>query len=120
MTSASSMSKPRSSDAVRQGALADRAVDIGDDPARPAHHMVMVVADAGFITSGRARRLDAAGQADRGKSVQDVVHGLAGDIGVAAARGDEDRFCNAACGFISTASMTTSRGTGHAESGRPQ
>src|ERR1044071_4198384 len=79
MTSASSIEKPWSSDAVRQR-LADRAVDVSDDAARPAHDVVMIVPDASLEPGRSAGRLDAAHESRRGERVQGVVHGLKGDM----------------------------------------
>jgi len=42
------------------GRLPDRAVDVNDDTARPAHDVVMVVPDAPIEPGQAAGRLDAA------------------------------------------------------------
>ena len=59
--------------------LSDSAVDIDDETARSAHHMVMVVPDATLVPSHRARRLDAADEPHLGESVERIVDGLVGD-----------------------------------------
>ena len=65
MTSASSITKPWSSEAVRHGASTDGAVDVGDRAAGAAHDVVVVVADPGLVARDGAGRLDAAHQARR-------------------------------------------------------
>src|SRR6516165_9706898 len=62
------------------GRLADRAVDVGDDTARPAHYVVVVVPDASFESDRAAGRFDAADESRRGERVQGAVHGLQGDM----------------------------------------
>ncbi len=94
MTSASSRTKPSTLVVVGRSQawrVADRAVDVGDNAARPAHDVVVVVADPGFVTGNHAQRLDPAHQTDGGEGVENVVHGLAGDIGKSAADGRQDR-----------------------------
>src|SRR3989440_5685382 len=58
---------------------ADRAVDVGDDAAGPAHHMVVVVPAARLVPRGRAGRLDPPGQPGPGQGAEHVVDGLGGD-----------------------------------------
>src|SRR6185312_15943749 len=72
------------------GRLADRAVDVSDGTARPAHDVVMVVADPSLEPGRAAGRLDAAHQSRVGERVQGVIHGLQGDMADALAypRGD--------------------------------
>ena len=91
MTSASSIEKPWSSDAVRQGAAPIGAVDVGDRSARPADHVVVVVAHPRLVARHRAGGLDAAHQAGVGQRAQDVVHGLVGDVGEIVTGGPDDR-----------------------------
>src|SRR5215472_7381092 len=67
------------------GRLADRAVDVGDDPARPAHDVVMVVPDASLEPDRAAGRFDAAYESRRGERVEGAVHGLQGDMAYAIA-----------------------------------
>ena len=76
MTSASSISKPASSDAVRQGVVADGAVDVGDGAAGAADEVVVVVADPRLVAGHRAGRLDAPDQPGVGERAQHVVDGL--------------------------------------------
>ena len=80
MTSASSIAKPWSSDAVRHGVVADGAVDIGDGTARAAHDVVVVVADPRLVAGHGAGRLDAPHQARGGQRTQHVVDGLVGHL----------------------------------------
>src|SRR6185312_15868069 len=72
------------------GRLADRAVDVSDDAARPAHNVVMIVADAPLEPRRAAGGLDAADELGRGERVQGVIDGLQGDMTetVAHLRGD--------------------------------
>ena len=91
MTSASSIAKPWSSDAVKQGAVADGAIDVGDDAARPAHDVVMVVADPRLVARHGARRVDAPHQARVGQRPQHVVHGLLGHLAEVLAHDTDDR-----------------------------
>src|ERR1700759_2677769 len=72
------------------GRLADRAVDVSDDAARPAHDVVMIVPDASLEPGRRAGRLDAADQSRRGERVQGVIHGLKGDMADALAHPGAD------------------------------
>ena len=60
--------------------LADRAVDVSDDAARPAHDVMMVVADASLEPGRAAGRFDAADQSGRGERVQRVINGLQRDL----------------------------------------
>ena len=73
------------------GCLADRAVHVGDDTARPAHDVMMVVPDAPLVSGGAAGRLDAADQARRGERVQGVIYGLHGHMAYATAHPGCDR-----------------------------
>src|SRR5262245_65720936 len=60
------------------GRRADRAVDVGDGAARPAHDVVMIVPDASLEPGRGAGRLDAAPEPRRGARVQGGGHGLEG------------------------------------------
>jgi hypothetical protein len=62
------------------GRLADRAVNVSDDAARPADNMMMVITDPSFEPRRAARRLDAADQTRLGQRVQGVIYGLQGDV----------------------------------------
>jgi hypothetical protein len=62
------------------GRLADRAVNVSDDAARPAHNMMMVITYASLEPSRAARRFDAADQTRLGQRVQSLVYGLQGDV----------------------------------------
>src|SRR5579859_504067 len=73
------------------GRLADRAVDVGEDAARPAHDMVVVVPDPPLVPGRAAGRLQAAYQSRRGECVQGVIHGLKGDMPDAVAHPGGDR-----------------------------
>ena len=73
------------------GRLADRAVDISDDTARPAYDMVVVVPDAPLEPGRAAGRLDAAYQSRRGERVESLVHGLKGDMAYAITHPRGDR-----------------------------
>lgn len=91
------------------GCLANSTVDIGDNPARPADDVMVVVADPGLVARDGARGLDLSHQARGGQGMQHVVHGLPGYVG--------QRKCTApkivsvsACGCAFTASRTATRG----------
>ena len=56
--------------------VAHGAVDVGDRAARTAHHVVVVVADAGLVPRDRPAGLDAAHETNGGQRAQDVVDGL--------------------------------------------
>src|SRR5258707_11782012 len=71
--------------------LADRAVDVSDDTARPAHDVVMIVPDASLEPGRGAGRLDAAHESRRRERVEGVIHGLEGDMADAIAHPDGDR-----------------------------
>src|SRR5581483_11700135 len=73
------------------GCLADRAVDVSDDAARPAHDVVVIISDPPFEARRAAGRLDAADEPCLGERVQDVVDGLQGDMTDAAAHSGGDR-----------------------------
>ena len=73
------------------GGGADGAVDVGDRAARPADHVVVVVADPGLVARHRARRLEAADQAHVGQRAQHVVDGLVGHVAGVAADGADER-----------------------------
>jgi hypothetical protein len=62
------------------GRLADRAVNVSDDSARPAHNMMMVIADASLEPRRAAWRFDAADQARLGQRMQSLIYGLQGDV----------------------------------------
>ena len=91
MTWASSIEKPWSSDAVRQGASPTAQLNVSDDAARPAHDVVMVVPDAPLEPGRAAGRLDAAHESRRGERVERVIHGLKGDMAYAFAHPGSDR-----------------------------
>src|SRR5579872_3116194 len=65
--------------------LADRAVDVGEDAARPADDVVVVVPDAALEPGRAAGRLDPAHEPGRGERVQGVIYGLKGDMAHASA-----------------------------------
>src|SRR5438477_10260971 len=73
------------------GRLADRAVDVGDDTAGPAHDVVMIVPDAPLEPGRGAGRLDAAHESRRGERVEGVIHSLEGDMADAIAHPGGDR-----------------------------
>src|SRR5215469_3918271 len=60
--------------------LADRAVDVCDDAARPAHDVVVVVPDTALEPGRAVGRFDAADESRCGERVQGVVNGLQGDM----------------------------------------
>ena len=91
------------------GCVADGAVDVGDDAARPAHHVVVVVADAGFIAGHGARRLDAAHQADGGERVE-ASYTVWREMSGSCRRAARMIVSVSACGCRSTASITAIRG----------
>src|SRR6516162_1984458 len=62
------------------GRLAHRAVDVGDDAARAAHDVVMVVPDASLEPGRAACRFDPAYESRRGEGVEGVIDGLKGDM----------------------------------------
>src|SRR6478609_12114481 len=64
---------------VEARAHADGAVDVGDDAARAADHVVVVVADAQLVARDRAGRLDPPDQPGVGERPEDVVDRLVGD-----------------------------------------
>ena len=71
--------------------LTDRTVDIGDDPTRSANDVMVVVADPRLITGNHSQWLDPPNQTYRRQRIEHVVHGLARDIGQAAAYRRQDR-----------------------------
>ena len=71
--------------------FADRAVDVGDHAARPAHDVVMVVPDASLEPGRAAGRLDAADESRRGERTDGLIHGLQGDMSQASAHLGSDR-----------------------------
>src|SRR5689334_25274515 len=73
------------------GRLADRAVDVSDDAARPSHDVVMIVPDTSLEPRRGAGRLDAAHEGRRGDRVEGVIHGLEGDMADAVAHAGGDR-----------------------------
>jgi len=75
---------------VQAGSFADGAVDVGDRPAGSAHHVMVVVADAGLVACDRPGGLDASHQAGIGEGTQDVVHGLVGHDGEITSGGTND------------------------------
>ncbi len=70
---------------------ADRAVNVSDDAARPAHDVVVVVPDASLEPGRAAGRFEAAYKARRGEHVEGVVHGLQGDVAYAITHPGGDR-----------------------------
>ena len=91
MTSASSIAKPWSSDAVRQGVSPTAQSTSAIDAARPAHDVVVVVADPRLVAGHRAGRLDAPYQTGGGQRAQHVVDGLVGHLAEVRADGADDR-----------------------------
>ena len=71
--------------------LADRAGDVTDDTAGPAHDMVVVVPDAALETGRAAGRLEAAYESGRGERVERVIDGLKRDMAYAIAHSGGDR-----------------------------
>src|SRR5258708_22288576 len=71
--------------------LADRAVDVSDDAARPAHDVVVVVADPSLEPGGAAGRFDAAYESRHGQRMEGVIHGLHGDVAYAITNPGGDR-----------------------------
>ena len=63
------------------GRLADDTVDVRDDPAEPADHVVVVVSDPRLVASDGARRLNAPNQTDSGQGGEHVIHRLPRDLG---------------------------------------
>jgi hypothetical protein len=72
--------------------LADRAVDVSDDTARPAHDVVVVVPDASLEPGRATVRFDATHESRRGERVKSLVHGLEGDVAYAVTHPGGDRF----------------------------
>jgi hypothetical protein len=72
------------------GCLADGAIDVSDDTARPADNVMVVVAHAPLKPGRAAGRLDAAHESRRGERVEGLIYGLKGDMAYAIAypRGD--------------------------------
>jgi hypothetical protein len=62
------------------GRLANRAVDVSDDTARPAHDVVVIVPDTSLEPGWAAGRFEAAQESRRGERVEGVIHGLEGDM----------------------------------------
>src|SRR5579875_307372 len=62
------------------GRLPDRTVDIGDDTARPACDVVVIIPDPSLEPGRAARRFETAYQPGRGERVQRIVHGLQGNV----------------------------------------
>src|SRR5690348_1091722 len=73
------------------GCLTDRAVDVRDDAARPAHDVVVIIPDPPLEARRAAGRLDPADEPCLGERVQDVVDGLQGDVADTAAHPGGDR-----------------------------
>jgi hypothetical protein len=71
--------------------VADRAVDVGDDAARAAHEVVVVVPDASLEQGRTAGGLDAAHESRRGECVEGLIDGLEGDVSHALAHPGGDR-----------------------------
>ena len=59
--------------------VADCAIDVVNHAALPAHHVMVVVADAQLVQRGRARGLDATHDAGVATRAQDVVDRLRRD-----------------------------------------
>ena len=59
---------------------AGRAVDVSDDTARPAHDVVVIIADAPLEPGRAAGRFDAAYEPRRGERVEGVIYRLHGDM----------------------------------------
>ena len=91
MTSASSIAKPWSSDAVRQGAGPTAQSTSAIAPHDAADDVVMVVADPRLVARDGARRLDAPHQAGVGERPQHVVDGLLRDLAEFLAHEADDR-----------------------------
>jgi len=68
---------------AQAGHLTDRAVDVSDDTARPAHNVVVVVPDASLEPRLSAGRLDTPNEPGRGECVQGVIYGLEGHVAYA-------------------------------------
>src|SRR5664280_2584109 len=62
------------------GGGTDGAIDVGQETARPAHDVVVVVPDPRLVARHGARRLDAPHQARRSQRTQHVVHRLMGHL----------------------------------------
>src|SRR5665811_2591373 len=58
------------------GGGTDGAIDVGEETARPAHDVVVVVTDTRFVARHGARRLDAPYQSRGSQRTQHVVHCL--------------------------------------------
>jgi hypothetical protein len=71
--------------------LTDRTIDVGDNPTGSANDVMVVVADPTLIAGNHSQWLDPPEQTYRRQRVEDVVHGLAGHIGQAAAYCRQDR-----------------------------
>ena len=80
MTSASSMTKPESSEATRQGASPTAQSTSAIAPQERHTTWWWLSADAGLVARDRARRLDAAHEPGVGERAQHVVDGLVGDL----------------------------------------
>lgn len=81
--------------------------------------MVVVVADPRFVPRDRTRRLNAPDESGRGQRGQDVVHGLAGDLGQDGPYGAEDAV---GVGVLMAGDCFQYRdpGPGHPQLGGPQ
>jgi hypothetical protein len=111
MTSASSIEKPWSSEAVRQGASPTAQSTSATSP----HDVVMIVPDASLEPGRGAGRLDAAHESRRGERVQGVIHGLKGDMADTLAHPGGDRLD----AEVVTARTTSSSATRAAVTRRP-
>lgn len=101
------------------GCLANSTVDIGDNPARPADDVMVVVADPGLVARDGARGLDLSHQARGGQGMQHVVHGLPGYVGQRKTHGTENRFRVGVWMRIHCFQDGDAR-SGHAQVGRPE
>lgn len=101
------------------GCLANSTVDIGDNPARPADDVMVVVADPGLVARDGARGLDLSHQARGGQGMQRVVHGLPGYVGQRKTHGTENRFRVGVWMRIHCFQDGDAR-SGHAQVGRPE
>jgi hypothetical protein len=72
------------------GCLADGAVDVSDNPARPADNVMVIVTHAPLKPRRVAGRLDAANESSRGERVQGLIYRLKGDMAYAIAHPSGD------------------------------
>jgi hypothetical protein len=91
VTSASSIAKPWSSDAVRQGASPTAQSTSATTPHDRHTTGVVIIPDASLEPRRAAGRLDPADEPDLGQRMQGVVHSLQGDVADAVAHSGGDR-----------------------------